>query len=98
MSLLRQTARTELKFKSILWASFFISALSFFFTMRPWKAALLILIYISIGFIGNSIIDKGYFPRWLKFVAVVIFAFTPMITNAALTVVHESQLGKSPDN
>jgi hypothetical protein len=66
--------------------------------MRPWKAALLIVTYVSIGFLGNAIIDRDIFPQWLEFVAVVLFLVTPMITNAVLIVVHESRLGRSPDS
>lgn len=86
------------KVKSILWASFFVSAFSFFFTVRPRKALLLVSIYLGIGFAGNMIIDREIFPQWLEFIAVVFFLFTPLLMNGALIVVHESRLGRSPNS
>ena len=81
-----------------MWGSFFVSAFSFFFTTRPSRALVLIVLYLSVGVLGNRLIDREIFPQWIEFIAVIAFIFAPMLLNAGLIIVHESSLGKSSQN
>lgn len=78
--------------KGILWASFFINALSFLFTLRLRSALLLIVIFVVTGFIGNHLLNIEFFPQPVEFCLVIIFLFLPVFMNTVFIMNHESNL------
>lgn len=81
--------------KAILLGSFFFHALGFFFTVRPLKALLLIIIFGGIGVFGNYLLTKELLPQLLEIVLVILFLFAPMILNGIFILFHEKKLNSS---
>lgn len=80
---------------AILWATFFIHAFSFFFTMRPRKALVLVLAFAFIAIPGYYVLDYEVLPQPIEFVAVLLFVFAPLAINGGLIAVHHRLLGTS---
>lgn len=81
--------------KAILWGSFFFNALSFFFTMRWHKALLVISIYVLVGVLGNSLLDRGFLPQPVETVLAILFIFLPLLINGVLIYFHARALNYS---
>ena len=81
--------------KAILWGSFFLHAFSFFFTMRPQKALLLIAVFILIALLGNYTLEREILPQIFETALVILFIFAPIILNGVLIIFHESRLNYS---
>jgi hypothetical protein len=81
--------------KSIVLASLFFNALSFFFTMRP-RTAIPTLCAAALFTIGcNYVSDHFDLPLALDLVWSSIVILGPMIINAVVLVKHNSLLGES---
>lgn len=77
--------------KAILWGSFFINALSFFFTMRPLKALVLLMAMLGFAVFGNYVMDRELLPQSVEFLAVILFIFAPIMLNGILVIIHEKE-------
>jgi hypothetical protein len=78
--------------KSVLLASFFFHAVSFFFTLRLPKAIFAVLGFILVGFGGNYVLDHYQIPDLLAVIGAALFILAPMLINALILVLHERAL------
>ena len=84
--------------KGILWASFFINAASFFFTLRPRVALALLLPFFAVAVLGNYLMAIEFFSQPVEFCLVILFLFLPVILNAIFISLHESKLNHATSN
>ena len=75
-------------------ASIFLNALSFFFTMRPGRAFVALIVWaVAIYFLLPK---TEYAPDWIQATAFIFVFLAPLIVNMALLVKHQIDLDRHP--
>ena len=75
-------------------ASLILNGLSFFFTMRPAKALIALIIWAAA--IYFLLPKTEYAPDWVQASAFIAFFLGPVIINMALLVRHQIDLDRHP--
>jgi len=76
--------------KAILWASLFVNAFSFFFTMRPKKALVFFLSAIAINILAYFAISYEWVAFPLDVLLAIFLIFAPVMINGVLIVAHKT--------
>ena len=84
-----------MKPKPILWVSFFLNGASFFFTMRARRALTFFSVFAACAALGYYLLEIEVFPQLVEVLLVIVFLFLPVIINAVVLAVHESDLRHS---
>jgi len=75
-------------------ASLILNGLSFFFTMRPAKALIALIVWAAA--IYFLLPKTEYAPDWVQASAFIAFFLGPVIINMALLVRHQIDLDRHP--
>lgn len=80
--------------RALAFASLMLNALSFFFTMRPWRAVLMLVGWIA--FFGLVLPAAERWPDAVQVLAFGIAMLGPMVINALLLIRHQVDLDRRP--
>jgi hypothetical protein len=80
--------------RGLVFASFLLNALSFFFTMRPGKALAVIAVWVAAFWLIMPR-TEGW-PEWAEALAFGALMLGPVIINAVLLVRHQIDLDRHP--
>jgi hypothetical protein len=75
-------------------ASLFLNAFSFFFTMRPSRAIIALILWA--GAIYFFLPKTEYAPDWIQATAFILAFLGPLIINMAVLVRHQIDLDRHP--
>lgn len=80
--------------RAVIFGSFFLNVLSFFFTMQPVRAAIVAVAWIAFMFVALPLATQG--PDWLEATAFSVAFLGPAVVNAALLVRHQIDRDRAP--
>jgi len=80
--------------RGLIFASFLLNALSFFFTMRPARAAFAVAVWVTAAWL--LLPRSESWPDWAQATLFGAFILGPVVINAALLVRHQIDLDRHP--
>src|SRR5215218_346128 len=80
--------------RRVLLASFVFSAISFFFTMRPAKAALVFAGFVVLAIAGSFLFENEQIPDIVEIILASILMLGPMLINAIVLIKHERDIDR----
>ena len=77
---------------AVIWASVFLNAVSFFFTLRPRNAVAMFSAFFVTGLSLYLLMGREYFPPIVEVGFASLFMLGPAIVNGGLLLVREANL------